>query len=230
MLRINPGERNTDMEQGPCASYTDALDRIRTLVSAERAVTDLRHYLTSYGGRRFDELADRSKPCEFTVNDFEAVGKLNVSVLLSARDWLIGDGRDEVRALLCQIPADLDIWDVEPEEYQAILGQESPAWKLWEILYHLQEGARHAGRGVTAGKLLHGKRPRLIPIFDRARVAQTIGVAHLHFWEAIWCALRDSGIRDGLRAVQAEVTEASGLSLLRVLDIIIWMSTEPPGN
>ena len=49
---------------------------------------------------------------------------------------------------------------------------------------------RSGGRGVTAGKLLHGKRPRLIPIFDRARVAVAVRAPSSHFWEAIWCAMR----------------------------------------
>lgn len=211
-----------------CTSHGDVLDRIRMLISADRAAEDLRRYLARPGGREFDQLADHDMPYEFTVNDFKAVRKLNVSVLLSARVWLRADGRAEVRCLLDQIPPELDIWDVKLEDYEAVLGPKSPAWKLWRILYDKQDGARHAGRGVTAGKLLHGKRPRLIPIFDQERVAPAIGAPHSHFWEAIWCGLCDPAIRQRLRDVQAEVSESSGLSLLRVLDIIVWMSTEPP--
>ena len=75
-----------------------------------------------------------------------------------------------MRGLLRQIPADLDIWRIEPDEYDAVLGPGSPAWQLWELIYDLQAGAGYAGRRVTAGRLMHGKRPRLIPIFDRERV------------------------------------------------------------
>jgi Family of unknown function (DUF6308) len=94
----------------------------------------------------------------------------------------------------------------------------------------MQQGARSAGRGVTAGKLLHGKRPRLIPIFDRKRISKAMAIDHRHFWEAIWCAVRDPETRARLRGIQASVDQATHLSLLRVLDIVTWMSQEkyPP--
>lgn len=80
---------------------------------------------------------------------------------------------------------------------------------------------------MTAGKLLHAKRPRLIPIFDRARISKALSIDHRHFWEAVWCALRDPEVRSRLRDIQASVAEAADLSLLRILDIIVWMSREP---
>jgi hypothetical protein len=46
----------------------------------------------------------------------------------------------------------------------------------------------------------------------------------------MWYALRDPGIRQKLQDLQSRVSESSGLSLLRVLDIIVWMSVEPPGT
>ena len=58
--------------------------------------------------------------------DFRAVQKLSVNVLHSASEWLLGDGKDTVRGLLRQIPADLDIWKIEPDEYDAVLGPGVP--------------------------------------------------------------------------------------------------------
>jgi uncharacterized protein DUF6308 len=199
-----------------CSKYEVSLGQVRQLTAADRAVRDLHRYLTSFGGAKFDQLADRRNPDEFTSADFCAVGKLKVSVLLTARQSLLGEARPEVRRLLGAIPGDLDIWDVEPEDYDSRLGPGSPAWQLWRLVYDKQAGARRAGRGVTAGKLLHAKRPRLIPIYD-----------HGHFWIGIWCALRDSEVRSHLRDIQASVDQAVDLSLLRVLDIITWMSQEP---
>jgi hypothetical protein len=150
-----------------------------------------------------------------------------VSVLLTARQSLLGEARTEVTGLLGAIPGDLDIWNVEPEDYGSRLGPGSPAWQLWRLLYDKQAGARRAGRGVTAGKLLHAKRPRLIPIYDRAKIGRALSIDHGHFWEAIWCALRDAEIRSHLRDIQASVDQAASFSLSRILDIITWLSQEP---
>jgi Family of unknown function (DUF6308) len=143
---------------------------------------------------------------------------------------LLRDAKPEVRRLLSAVPRDLDIWDVAAGDYDARLGPDSPAWQLWQLLYNMQQGARSAGRGVTAGKLLHGKRPRLIPIFDRKRISKALAIDHRHFWEAIWCAMRDPETRARLRGIRAGVDQAAHLSILRVLDIVTWMSQEkcPP--
>ena len=210
-----------------CSKYAVSLGQVRQLTTADRAVSDLHRYLTSFGGAKFDQLADRHRPDEFTTADFRAVGKLKVSVLLTARQSLLGEARPEVRRLLGAIPGDLDIWDVEPADYDSRLGPGSPAWQLWRLVYDMQAGARRAGRGVTAGKLLHAKRPRLIPIYDRAKIGKALSIDNGHFWEAIWYALRDPEVRSHLRDIQASVDQATGLSLLRVLDIITWMSQEP---
>lgn len=213
-----------DAVAAPCSS---ALDRVRDLVSADRAEDDLRRYLRRPGGSQLERLADYGSPDEFTDSDFRAVQALSVSALHSARQWLRGDGKDQVRCLLESIPCNLDIWDVEPEDYIAVLGPDSPAWQLWVILYDRQAGARSAGRAVTAGKLLHAKRPRLIPVFDRGRVAKALDPPPSRFWEMMWRALRDPRISQELHGLQSSVNESAGLSLLRVLDIVVWMSREP---
>ena len=210
-----------------CSAYAGALDRVRELLGGERPVQDLRRYLTSYGGASFDHLTDRGACDEFTREDFLAVRRLSVSVLGTARTALRGEALPQVRQLLGAVPVDLDIWDVPPGDYDAVLGAHSPAWQLWQMLFDLQKGARSSGRGVTAGKLLHGKRPRLIPIFDRKKISVVLAIDQRHCWEAFWCIMRDSRIRTRLQDIQARVGQAAALSLLRVLDIVVWMSQEP---
>lgn len=207
-----------------CNRYSDALSRIKELLGAEKAADNLRRYLSSYGGAQFDRLTDRLLLDEFTLADFKAVHELSVSVLYTARQWLLGEGRDQVQQLLHDIPADLDIWEVPADRFDSVLGPDSPAWRLWQIISDRQDGAGFAGKHVTASKLLHGKRPRLIPIYDRSGIGEALDVSHRDIWEATWCALRDREVRQSLVKLQADVDDAVGLSLLRVLDIVLWMS------
>jgi hypothetical protein len=209
-----------------CSRYDDALRRINELLATEQPADNLRRYLSSFGGARFDRLIDRQAVDEFTVADFKAVHELNVDVLHTARQWLQGEGRSQVRQLLHSIPADLDIWDVPADRFDSDLGPRSAAWRLWEVIADRQDGAGFAGKYVTASKLLHGKRPRLIPVYDRGGIGKALDVSHRDIWEAMWCALRDRGIRRSLTDLQTEVNEAAGLSLLRVLDIVLWMSVK----
>jgi hypothetical protein len=185
-----------------CLAYAVTVNKVRNLIGSERATPDLRRYLASYRGAKFDQLIDRNAQNEFTSEDFVAVGKLSVHVLRTARLALRGDALDEVRHLLASVPSDLDIWDVRSRDYEAVLGPRSPAWKLWQLLFDLQKGARNSGRGVTAGKLLHGKRPRLILIFDR-RIGQALAVSQRNNWEAYWCVTREPQIRSSLRTTEA---------------------------
>ena len=210
-----------------CSNYEVTRALVRQLIDADRAITDLHRYLTLFGGARFDHLANRQRPDEFTSEDFLAVQKLSVSVLRTARQSLLSEAKPVVQHLLGAIPDDLDIWDVPPSDYDSRLGPDSAAWQLWQLVFEKQKGARSSGRGVTAGKLLHAKRPRLIPIFDRARVSKALRIDHRSFWEAVWCSLRDPQALSRLRDIQASVDAAADLSLLRVFDIVVWMSREP---
>jgi hypothetical protein len=222
---MKPGDIVREDGYPDCAKYRDQLDKIRAVSGAERAEGDLRRYITTYSGGKFDSMVDREHPDEFTGKDFNALRQLNVSVVRPARSWLCGEGLHTVRELLGSVPDDRDIWEVEPHEYGSLLGRDSEAWQPWHIVAGLQRNgrARRAGVGVTAGKLLHGKRPRLIPIYD-SRIRKALKLRHKNAWEVMWCALRDNEIRNRLECLEAEVTEAAQLSLLRVLDIVIWMS------
>jgi hypothetical protein len=100
-----------------------------------------------------------------------------------------------------------------PQDFQAVryLGV--------SVSYRIREWL--AAEGREAG---HGKRPRLIPIYDQDRIGSKLEVSQSDLWETMWCALRDRGVRQLLQDIQADVTEAADLSLLRVLNIVVRMS------
>lgn len=125
-----------------CSRCSPALSTVRKLTADSRAIRDLQRYLTSYRGAQFDRLTDRETPDEFTSKDFRAVRRLSVSVLLTAQAALRERSLRDVRRLLGTIPRDLDIWDVPPGKFDAVLGPQSQAWQLWQLLFDLQKGAR----------------------------------------------------------------------------------------
>jgi hypothetical protein len=219
------------------SNYEKSLLATREILAPGRndeAISWLTDYLVgAYSGGAFDRDVDHDHPNEFTQKDFDAVPRLgNVHVVKSAQVWLIGEGRGEVIRLLGEIPQDVDIWNVPEDGYDEVLGDDSPAWRLWKLIEDLQkEGrARHSGTGVTAGKLLHGKRPRLVPIYDDKAVRRALHVTERNVWEAFWCILRNDDVRDRLDEIQKSVPAAADLSTLRVLDIIVWMSVERAGG
>jgi len=207
-----------------CDKYAETLARTQALIAPEHqaaAVDGLSEYLTSAKGRLFDQTIDRENPNQFTEADIQAVKKLNVHPD-KARAWLLGETDDEAGQLLAKIPGDTDIWDVEAADFDKVLAKGSPAFTLWEEIDALLEGNRRAGRGVAAGKLLAGKRPRLLPIFDVETVASELHVTEANVWEAFWCTFRHPDVRDHLEVIKSQVPQAESLTLLRVLDIVVW--------
>jgi len=212
--------------------YQSVVRKARDLVADKhisRAHAGLERYLTSYEGRLFDHPYSRDRN-SFTQEDIDRLVHLSVRCSPRFRNWLLRpEGRSSTRPLLRAIPADADIGEVTPEAFDRMLGPASPSWELWTVLYDgltKYQVNRRAGTAVTAGKLLHGKRSGLIPIYD-SRVHRALGVTNRNIWEASWYVMRDEEVRQGLLGLQASVfPEAIGLSLLRVLDIVVWMSLE----
>ena len=76
---------------------------------------------------------------------------------------------------------------------------------------------------MIAGKLLAAKRPHLVPIYDQ-RVSQALGPYPRHQYWACWRhALQDEAKREAVRSVGVDAGLPATVSLLRILDIIIWM-------
>lgn len=203
--------------------------QLTKVLADDQACQHLRRYfgvglesgeLSPYTGGRFEFLdggGDRAEICSrFTAADIVALGLLSVDLPgRVALDLLEGALGEEAAAFLGQIPASVNLWDVDAAD---LIEKGGPADGLWRLL-EKQDGAGW----VTAGKLLARKRPALIPVYDNV-VRCAFG------WpQSVWTALRDALRQDdgSFRAALDDVKHRAGLPCqvtpLRVLDVAIWM-------
>ena len=176
------------------------------------AVEHLRRYLASFAGRLFERLAEPD-PFSLTANDFVAVTALSVEVPPEAAGRLLGDLRPTVGQLLRAIPAGASITDT-PE----LLDESGAALELYDLLRSID------GLGpTTVSKLMAAKRPALVPIRDSV-VWAALGNPEL--WWSPWVEFTTgSGAGERLDQVRqiARLADADHLTLLRVIDVVIWM-------
>lgn len=164
---------------------------------------------------------------ELTADDFLAVSFLYVNVPPEAAIGLLGDCKPDVEALLEQIPYDRHLADLSSDEYQKYLGPEGPAQELWDLLTSKPSPKRNAsykwGIGpTTASKIMARKRPNLIPITDE-RVGDLVGRKG-DYWRQWYMALTDSSrLPERLQQIKENAEIGQDPSLLRVLDVILWM-------
>jgi hypothetical protein len=190
------------------------------------AVLSLQAYFESFTGRWFETLADPD-PFSITASDLVAVSMLGVTVPANAAAWLLGEGRPLVSDLLRQIPVDRPIWDLAVD-----LSPQGAAWHLWNAVGAGQwppERKEKSGMGRTkTSKLLATKRPQLLPVWDSVVAAALLGPNPTsRQWWALWRArLQDRDgeeLQDQVRFLVKEVPGAGRLSILRVLDVVVWM-------
>lgn len=113
-----------------------------------------------------------------------------------------------------------------------VISGDWPAWQLYDPLV----GGREGIGWVTAGKLLAFKRPWLIPVYDEV-VRKVVG-APTSFWRPLHEDLRadDRRLHRHLRSIRAQAGLPPTLSVLRVFDVITWMTGKrytgqgPPGH
>jgi len=101
--------------------------------------------------------------------------------------------------------------------------------------------ARAGARGTIVSKVLHRKRPELIPLYDSRiwtayTVSGVIGRGSHRPWVEVMQALCHSMRADlannraeFLTLQKAAAGNGAHLTLLRILDVVVWMSSEPPG-
>ncbi|WP_154604950.1 DUF6308 family protein [Arthrobacter sp. AQ5-05] len=200
------------------------------------AVGYLRTYLTGVDplvdgdwpaiGRRFDHLATTNiDPNIITAEDLLSVSFLSVSVPPRAAWAILTSRSTAITKKLAQIPDNVSIDNPKCclDMYQA----DSPSQELWDLLRRDENGKLWDMGATKISKVMACKRPLLVPIQDRV-VMTELDATDAEYWRMWWQAmhLRENSkpvVADFARELQERVPEAEKLSLLRTLDIVIWM-------
>jgi len=160
-----------------------------------------------FAGMSFTTLG-HNPPDLLTPDDLLAVSLLDIAWRPDAVRHLLGSAAGLFSGMLAGIRADVDLWQAADADLAAVD-------VLWDALIDIP------GVGTsTAAKLLARKRPRLCPATDKA-VIRTAGLPGLT-WEVLRCLLQDPGARAEVEALRPP--EAAGASLLRILDVAIWVA------
>ncbi|WP_436521086.1 DUF6308 family protein [Actinoplanes sp. HUAS TT8] len=190
-----------------------------------RAAGDLAAYFDEKGerrfsGRRFESFADGGdRPAVrdvITPHDLLAVQALSVVVPAETMFALLGgDLGRQVGALLARVPADLELGTRDARKQ---VGSQSPVSEAWSLLRDQPDVGF-----VTAGKLIARKRPHLIPVYDR--VVRCLFGRPQQVWVRLHDRLAEDGaeLRGELAALRTRAELRPGISLLRVLDVVLWM-------
>ncbi|MCC9176668.1 DUF6308 family protein [Arthrobacter sp. zg-Y750] len=159
-----------------------------------------------------------------TSDDLLALAFLGVEVKGPAVVGLLDTHAAEITRLLEQIPTDVDMADVKPQDYERFYGEGSAAWELWKVIRG-SKGARWKMGSTKTSKLLARKRPLLIPVWDSVVKKETQLKGSLTQWSD-WHDLltRDGGlVADRLDAIQQQANLPHPVSRLRAMDVVLWM-------
>lgn len=160
-----------------------------------------------FAGMTFGTLGD-NPPDQLTPADLLAVSLLDITWRPDVVQRLLGRDRAQLAGLLARISTDLDLWLATDADLGAVDA-------AWDALLDIP------GVGTaSAAKLLARKRPRLCPITDKV-VIRAVGLPGLT-WEVLRCLLQDPAARAEVEALRPP--EAAGASLLRILDVAIWVA------
>lgn len=175
----------------------------------------------AYSGPQFEAMAAlNSDPNSIGPADFAAASMLSVNIPAQAAIRLLSRDANEITALLHQIPVDVDIITIDPND----LVPGGPASLLWQLLRRGNDGM---GRTRTS-KLIAAKRPRLIPIWD-SFVEQATGLDTSDYWRQFQTVLAadDRAIWTWLTQIHSAVPNVpAAVSKLRILDVLLWMTVD----
>ena len=160
-----------------------------------------------FAGMTFSDLG-RNPPDEIITDDLLAVSLLDITWRPQVVRLLLGSLREQLSQMLAAIPRAIDLWDATDDDLRRID-------VLWDALTAID------GIGTaSATKLLARKRPRLCPISDHV-VIKAVDVPG-RTWDVLRCLLQDPAARAEVEALRP--ADAAGATLVRVLDVALWVS------
>lgn len=225
------------MVSNPQTAGTEVLRFAGAGVSQDDALQALRDYAEQRGGtlRWYDRAGGASLPKPADAVELADIGRL---VVINARL-----DADDVPQLLepfepglwTAVGHEVDFRDL-PEDPRA-----EPAYTAVSELYLALRDRPGIGR-TKATKLLHLKRPRLVPVVDSVVLAHYRDTAtelarqwelkDPQYWAAIWSDARRNdplvqALLKQLRQAGGPAAEVADLSPLRVHDILMWSRFRP---
>jgi hypothetical protein len=191
-----------------------AARRLRSDLTADGLDRAIAGYFSEpeFAGSTFSDLG-RNPPDEIIADDLLAVSLLDITWRPQAVRTLLGSDQPRLSAMLAAIPRATDLWDAGSDAIR-------PIDALWDALTAI-DGVGAA----SATKLLARKRPRLCPISDSV-VNKAVDVPH-RTWDVLRCLLQDPAARAEVEALRPAA--AAGVSLLRILDVALWVSYSRSG-
>lgn len=160
-----------------------------------------------YTGRLFERFSAAGDPYTIGAHDFAATSVLSVSLTGQVIESVL-DRHAEIERLL-QIASDpaATLWSTDPSsEYYTAMAE----------LYTVLRGIDGVG-STSASKLLASKRPHFVPIRDSV-VEQLLGNP-TEWWKPWRDALSNPGFVEFVQSLPGP----SDVSVLRKLDVILWM-------
>ncbi|BCJ64781.1 DUF6308 family protein [Polymorphospora rubra] len=176
----------------------------------------------AYTGQWFETFAGGGDRVEtrdrISVDDLYAVEALNVQVPFAVgKELLDGQLGRDISARLREIPTDAELGTRGTRELVADGGHADQAWHL------LNNRNEKTGIGwVIAGKLLARKRPKLIPVYDSIVSCQFGAPKHVWLKLHDQLAANNGELLAALAGVREAVAMGDRVSILRVLDIVLW--------
>ncbi len=209
------------------------LARLLRLVDSPEAIDDLRAYFEParipgtpprFPGSRFDFVGgggDRPEAANrITYDDLVAVTLLGAGVPGDvALQLLEGDLGKDIARLLRDIPPDAAMEAPSAADFFTTV---SPA----RVALDLLEGP-HGMSWFSTGTLLARKRPRLLPVHDRIARCAYGRLDEQVSWLLGALSGGDPRLLDGLLAAREAAGVPDRVSLLRVLDVVVWMRHRP---
>lgn len=179
-----------------------------------------------YTGSQFENLIKDSNPNAITEQDLIAITTLSVDIPARAALWILSkEGQNEISEHLRHIPVDTDIWDPRVKD---IFGDNGHVMNLWRKLEKANWPISKSGGGLGGitkrSKILAAKRPRMIPVLDRV-VMGTLPVSE-NRWISIQNVLMNEEYRTKLEKALDYEHVPESVSLLRRIDVVIWINNE----